>query len=214
MFQDRVDAGKKLAKKLVKFKDQNLIVLALPRGGVSIGFQVAKRLRVPLDVLVVRKLGAPTNPEFGIGAIAPGVKVLDEGAIKSLGLSQDDIKYIESQERAELDRRIREYRGTNAPLDVKEKTVILVDDGLATGITARAAIEAVLKQDPQKLIVAMPVCALDALAGIRSMLRPMRDDIICLNTPDDFSAVGQWYKTFDQLSDLEVINLLKESQKI
>ena len=214
LFEDRVDAGKKLAKKLVKYASKNCLVLALPRGGVSVGFQVAKRLRVPLDVLVVRKLGAPSNPEFGIGAIASGVKILDEEAIHNLGLSEDDITKIESKERAELNRRIREYRGTDLPLNVQGKTVILVDDGLATGITAKAAIEAVKKQDPQKLIVAMPVCALESMAGIRLMLRPRQDDLVCLSTPRDFSAVGLWYKTFNQVSDEEVVNLLRESQKI
>ncbi len=213
MFDNRVDAGKKLAKRLDKFKSHNLIVLALPRGGVPIGFQVAKKLHAPLDVLVVRKLGAPSNPEYGIGAIADGVKVLEKEAVKTLNLSDEDIKKVELKEREELYRRIKEYRGTDAPLKLSDKEVILVDDGLATGVTARAAILAILQKNPKKLIVAMPVCALDSVEGIRSTLRPIKDEIICLSTPDDFSAVGLWYKTFDQVSDLEVVNLLKKSQK-
>lgn len=213
LFEDRVDAGKKLSKKLIKFKSGNLIILALPRGGVPIGFQIAKNLHAPLDVLVVRKLGAPSNPEFGIGAIADGVRILDEIAVKNLKLSPQDINNIEIKERAELNRRIKEYRGTDVPVDVKGKTVILVDDGLATGVTARAAIQTILQKKPQKLIVAMPVCALDSVEGIRSLLRPMKDQIICLSTPYDFSAVGLWYKTFGQVSDLQVIDLLKQSQK-
>lgn len=211
LFKDRNDAGKKLAKKLSKFKEQNLIVLSLPRGGVPIGWQIAKKLHAPLDVLVVRKLGAPSNPEFGIGAIADGVRVLDEIAVKNLKLSRQDINNIESKERVELNRRIKEYRGSDSAINVKDKTVILVDDGLATGVTARAAVLAILQKKPQKLIVAMPVCALDSVEGIRSLLRPMKDQLICLSTPDDFSAVGLWYKNFSQVSDLEVIDLLKQS---
>jgi len=214
LFESRDDAGKKLAKKLIKFKDQNLIVLSLPRGGVPIGFQIAKKLHAPLDVLVVRKLGAPSNPEYGIGAIAEGVRILDEAAIANLKLSQDDIRSIESQERIELNRRTREYRGTDAPINIKGKTVILVDDGLATGVTARAATKAILEQNPQKLIIAMPVCALDSVEGICSLLRPKKDEIICLSTPSDFSAVGLWYKTFDQISDQEVVDLLKKSKRL
>lgn len=213
LFTNRVDAGKKLAEKLVGLKPQNLVVLALPRGGVPIGYEIAKKLNAPLDVLVVRKLGAPLNPEFGIGAIAPeNVKVLDQTAIEYLGISQHDIKKIENKERKELNRRIKEYRGTVSLPDIKDKTVILVDDGLATGVTARAAIKAILKQDPQKLVIAIPVCAFDALEGIRSLVRPLIDEVICLSAPYDLSAVGFWYKSFDQVSDLEVVNLLRNNK--
>ena len=208
VFKDRTDAGCKLAEKLVEYRDQNPIVLALPRGGVPIGYEISKRLNAPLDVLVVRKLGAPLHPEFGIGAIAPGVKILDKEVIENLGISEDDIARIEKKEREELNRRIKEYRGSATVLDIKNKTVILVDDGLATGVTAKAAIKAILNQHPQKLIVAMPVCASDAIEGIRSLVRPLKDKVIYLSTPHDFSSVGIWYETFDQVSDLEVINLL------
>lgn len=211
IFEDRTEAGRKLAQRLVKYINKNPIILALPRGGVPVGFEIAKKLNASLDVLVVRKLGAPFQVEFGIGAIAPGnIKILDEVAIKNLGLSQEEIEEIEKQERAELNRRIREYRGTDSMLDIEGKIVILVDDGLATGISAKAAIKAVLKQEPKKLIIAVPVGAAEVVESIRSTLR-LEDEIICLSTPDNFSAVGEWYKSFDQVSDEEVINLLKKS---
>lgn len=213
LFEDRVDAGRKLAEKLILYKDQKSIVLALPRGGVPIGYEIAKILNVPLDVLVVRKLGAPFNPEFGIGAIAPGVKILDQTTIEHLGISEGEIKQIEKSERKELNRRLKEYRGFDFLPDINGKTVILVDDGLATGVTARAAIKSVLLEIPRKLIVAIPVCSIDAIEGIRSIVRPLKDEVICLTTPFDFSAVGHWYKSFDEVSDLEVVNLLKRSQK-
>lgn len=213
LFKDRVDAGKKLAEKLIGLKPQNLIVLALPRGGVPIGYEIAKKLNAPLDVLVVRKLGLPLNPEFGIGAIAPeNVKVLDQTAIEYLGISQHEIKKIENKEKKELNRRIKEYRGMDPLPYVKGKTVILVDDGLATGVSARVAIKSVLKQKPQKLIIAIPVCAFDALEGIRSLVRPLKDEVICLSAPYDFSAVGFWYKSFSQVSDLEVVNMLRNNK--
>src|SRR3989344_8358916 len=215
VFKDRTDAGCKLAEKLIEFKNLDVIVLALPRGGVQIGFEIAKKLNVPLDVLVVRKLGAPHNPEFGIGAIAPGnVRILDDTSIEYLGITEEDVEKIEKQERDELNRRVKEYRGTEKQPDLKDKIVILVDDGLATGVTARAAIKAVLQHHPQKLIIAIPVCAIDAIEGIRSILRPMNDEIICLSTPLDFSAVGHWYQSFDQVSDLEVVDLLNQAQRL
>lgn len=214
LFDDRVDAGRKLADKLTELKSQNPVVLALPRGGVPIGYEIARALDAPLDVLVVRKLGAPMNPEYGIGAIAPGnITVLDEAAVSDLGLSRDDLKKIELKEREELNRRLKEYRGTDSMPDLKDRVVVLVDDGLATGVTARAAIKAVLEQNPKRLIVAMPVCALDALEGIRQVLRPLKDEALCLTTPYDLSSVASWYKSFDQVSDQEVVRLLRQSPR-
>ncbi|MBI3486303.1 phosphoribosyltransferase [Candidatus Daviesbacteria bacterium] len=213
MFKDRVDAGKKLAEKLIKYSDQNTVVLALPRGGVPVGFEVAKRLKAPLDVLVVRKLGAPSSLEFGIGAIAPNnIKVIDEISVEKLGISRKDIEKIEKKLRKELDRRIKKYRGKNSFPDVKNKTVVLVDDGVATGVSAKAAIKAVLEQNPKRLIIAVPVCALNALKGISSVVRPIKDEVICLYTPYDFSAVGHFYKSFNPVSDQEVIKLLQSNK--
>jgi putative phosphoribosyl transferase len=214
MFEDRSEAGRKLAEKLSGQNLQNsIVIMAIPRGGVPIGFEVARKLNVPLDVLVVRKLGAPFQPELGIGAIAPGnIRVLDQEIINDLDISQDEIEKIERKECQELERRIKVYRGTDSTADVNGKTVILVDDGLATGVSALAAIRAVLKQNPHHLIVAVPVCAGDVIARIRSAVRPGKDEVICLTTPKNLSAVGLWYKNFDQVSDQEVINLLRQSQ--
>lgn len=213
LFKDRLEAGKKLAERLVELDVQDPIVLALPRGGVPVGFEVAKKLKSPLDVLVVRKLGSPTQPEFGIGAIAPeNTAIYDDEAIRNLGIPEEEIRHIEEVERRELQRRIKIYRGKEMMPDLKGKTVILVDDGLATGVTARAAIKYILSRLPDKLIVAMPVCALDSAQSIHSIIRPMKDVIICLSTPYDFSSVGLWYKNFSQVTDEEVLSLLKKSK--
>lgn len=214
LFKDRQEAGKKLAEKLAELDVQNPIVLALPRGGVPVGFEVAKKLKSPLGVLVVRKLGAPAQPEFGIGAIAPeNTAIYDDEAIRNLGISEEEVRHIEEVERKELQRRIKIYRGSQLMPNLKGKTVILVDDGLATGVTARAAIKYILEHHPDKLIVAMPVCALDSVQSIHSIIRPMKDDAICLSTPYDFSALGLWYRNFSQVSDEEVISLLKKSKR-
>lgn len=213
LFKDRAEAGKKLAEKLVELDIQNTIVLALPRGGVPVGFEVAKKLKASLDVLVVRKLGSPTQPELGIGAIAPeNIVIYDDEAIRNLGIPKEEIRYIEEVERKELQRRIKIYRGRELMPDLRGKTVILVDDGLATGVTARAAVKYILEHHPDKLIVAIPVCAVDSAQSIDSIIRPMKDLVICLSTPFDFSSVGLWYKNFSQVSDEEVVSLLKKSK--
>lgn len=211
VFLDRADAGKKLAEKLVEFTNQDVLVVALPRGGVPVGFEIAKKLNAPLDVLVVRKLGAPAQPEFGIGAIAPGVKILDEASIKSLNLKEREIAEVELKEQEELNRRTKEYRGTNPQPKLKDRIVILVDDGLATGVSARVALKAVLAKKPKKLIIAIPVCAQDSLEGIRSQIRPIKDEIICLTAPDELGAISNWYKNFNPVSDSEVTALLKQA---
>lgn len=209
IFRDRIDAGQKLAQKLEVYKKENPVVLALPRGGVPIGFEIAKKLNAPLDVLVARKLGAPLNPEFGIGAIAEGsTEVLDQEIIDYLGLTKEEISQVEKVEQKELARRVKKYRGKSSLPKVTGKTVILVDDGLATGVTAKAAIKAILKRNPKKLIVAIPVCAADATDSLRSLVRPFVDEVVCLATPLDFAAVGLWYQNFGQVSDEEVINYL------
>lgn len=214
MYRDRSEAGKKLAARLLKYQGQNPLILVLPRGGVPVGFEIAKRLNAPLDVLVVRKLGAPAQPEYGIGAIAPGkVRILDQAAIESLGITDQEIGKIEKKEERELERRIRNYRGTNTIPNFNNKTIILVDDGSATGITAKSAIKSILKQHPLKLIIALPVCAQGAALEIRSGVRPMKDEVICLFVPEEFRAVGLWYQDFTQVSDEEVVKLLNEAKK-
>jgi len=214
IFKDRADAGRRLAGKLLNCKGKAVVVLAIPRGGVPVGREIARRLGASLGVLVVRKLGAPFDPEFGFGAIAPGgVRVIDEAAVDQLKISEAEIAEVECRERQELERRIQKYRGQNALAKIKGKTVILVDDGLATGVTARAAAAAVLSKNPQKLIVALPVCARDAMSDLRSRLRQGRDEVVCLSTPDNFEAVGLWYQDFPQLTDEEIQAWLKEAKK-
>lgn len=211
IFENRQQAGKQLASKLLNFREENPIVLALPRGGVPIGYEIAKILQAPLDVLIVRKIGISGNKEFGLGAIAEGgVKILDEISNLSLGIDQDEINTTVELEEKELQRRIDIYRNGKQLPDLKGQTVILVDDGMATGMTARAAIEAVKKLNPKKIILAIPVCARDTVEALRSKL----DGILCLATPFQFMAVGLWYRDFEQLSDKEVVKLLQESRKL
>lgn len=214
MFKNRSQAGKKLAEKLKEYRDQYPLILALPRGGIPVGFEVAKKLHTLLDCLVVRKLTAPFRPEFGIGAIAPaGIEVLDEAAIDALDISRQELWEIKGKEGMLLQERVKLYRGNKHPLQLRNKTVILVDDGLATGVTARAAIKYILKFSPAKLIVAMPVCASDSCEGLRSVIRIFKDEVICLSTHIDFGAVGAWYQDFPQVSDKEVVSLLKKAEK-
>lgn len=211
LFKDRPEAGRKLAERLAVWPAKGVVVLALPRGGVPVGFEVARKLRAPLSVLVVRKIGAPGNPEFGVGAIAEGAaEILDRGAIEGLGLSEKEIAPVMAKEEIELERRVKKYRGKRLLPKLAGQTVILVDDGLATGISALAAVQAILKQKPKKLVVAAPVCSPEAAEAVRGVLRPT-DEFVCLSTPGSFSAVGQWYQNFGQVSDEEVVNYLRRA---
>ncbi|MBI2599902.1 phosphoribosyltransferase [Candidatus Daviesbacteria bacterium] len=210
VFESRQEAGKKLATKLIKFREDNPFVLALPRGGVPIGFEVADVLHAPLDVIIVRKIGLSSNPEFGIGAIAEGgVKVLDQTSIEVLGIDETELEDTIKLEEEELSKRVKTYHGNDKLPNLTGKTAILVDDGMATGITAKAAIEAVRKLNPKKIILASPVCAIDTAESLKSKI----DEVICLATPFEFMAVGSWYKNFEQLSDEENVNLLKKSKR-
>jgi predicted phosphoribosyltransferase len=209
MFTDRHDAGRQLAESLTALADDTTLVLALPRGGVVVGYEVAKRLGAELDVLVVRKLGAPHNPDYGFGAIGPGgVRVLDNRAVRMLGLSDDDIEEVTERETAELQRRLKRYRGEKSLPQIEGRSVIVVDDGIATGGTARAALQTVRAQNPGQLILAVPVAPPDTAEKLHSEV----DKLVCLQTPPAFMAVGQWYQHFDQTSDEEVIQLLQKSQ--
>lgn len=208
LFRDRKDAGRQLARHLIQYRDRNPLILALPRGGVVVGFEIASALKAPLDVIVARKIGAPGMPEYGIGAIAPGgVLILDERPIRMLGISRAQIDLIADREREEMQRRIDRYRGGRPLPDIRSQTVILVDDGIATGVTARAAIQAIRQQEPDQLILASPVCAPDTAR----LLKAEVDYFICIETPSDFRAISLWYDDFRQTTDEEVVDLLNRS---
>jgi len=202
IFENRADAGRKLAEKLSGYKTENSVIFALPRGGIPVGREIAKKLKSPLKILVVRKLGAPLNPEFAIGAIAPGkIRILDQETIDYLKISAEEIAEIEGKERQELKRRVKKYHSRNCLQNIKNKTVILVDDGIATGMTMKAAVTAVLVKNPKKLIITVPVCAREAAEELKNLA----DGFVCLSTPENFSAVGEWYQNFPQLTDEETM---------
>jgi predicted phosphoribosyltransferase len=209
LFADRREAGRRLAARLHDYAGSNPIVLALPRGGIPVAYEVARALGAPLDVFIVRKLGVPGHEEFALGAIASGdVVVLNPELVNQLGLSRQDIQAIIEAERRELDRRERAYREGAPPLDVRGRTVILVDDGLATGATMLAAIAALRKLGPARIIVAVPVAApetCEAMAGAA-------DEVVCAVTPQPFHAVGLWYENFAQTTDDEVRALLQAAR--
>jgi len=208
-FEDRRDAGRRLAGKLSRFKDGRPVVFALPRGGVPVGYEISRSLEAPLDVFVSRKLGAPGQPEFGIGAVAAGgVRVLNEDVVRGLGIPDDYVERITAQETAEVGRRLRYFRGERPEPDVGGRTAILVDDGLATGVTARAAVEALRLRGPERLVLAAPVCA----AQTAELLRPEVDELVCLESPTDLGAIGFWYRNFEQTSDEEVVELLERAR--
>lgn len=205
MFQDRTDAGRQLATAVSRFRDESPIVVALPRGGVPVAYEVARALSAPLDVLVARKLGAPGHPELGIGAIAQGGALyLNAALVARTGATEAYLRHVAREESAEMARRLRVYRGDRAPLDVKGRTVILVDDGLATGATTRAAVRALRQLSPRAIVLAVPVCAAETATALRAEV----DELVSLLTPEDFYAVGAWYRDFDQTSDAEVVALL------
>jgi len=209
LYRDRVDAGEQLSKLLGGYRDKGPFVLGLPRGGVVVGYQIALALDAPLDVLVVRKLGAPFNPEFGFGAIGPGgVRYLDEGSVLMLGLSAGEIEQVAQAEAAEMDRRIRSYRGDRPEPDLTGKSVILVDDGLATGVTARAAIRVIRRARPACVVLAVPVAPIDTAEALRQEV----DDLVCPVAQANFHAISQWYEHFDQTTDREVLELLRSNR--
>ena len=208
-FQDRIQAGRFLADKLEGLaSDPRLTVLALPRGGVPVAFEVARRLGASLDVFLVRKLGAPGQEELAMGAIASGgVCFVNEEIVQALGVSQRDLEQAIARERMELRRRESAFRGHEMDAPLLNRFVILVDDGLATGATMRAAVIAVGQQNPARVIVAVPVAARDTYEQFKTLV----DDIVCVETPDHFRGVGQWYEDFTQTSDEEVRALLEQA---
>jgi predicted phosphoribosyltransferase len=208
-FRDRRDAGRQLAERLREWADRpDVLVLALPRGGVPVGYEVARRLGAPLDVFVVRKLGVPGHEELAMGALATGgVRVLNPDVIGGLGIPTEVIEAVTAREAEELARRERAYRGDRPPAEVAGRVVILVDDGLATGATMRAAATAVRERGPSRVVVAAPVGAPDACRALRAVA----DDTVCLLTPGWFSAVGAWYDDFSPTTDAEVRDLLERA---
>ena len=205
-FLDRYDAGRRLAAAMSNYADQpDLLILALPRGGVPVGYEVARVLHTQLDVFLVRKLGFPGHPELAMGAIATGgVRILDRQLIRMYGVPVEEIERVTAAERREMERRERLYRDDRPPPDVRGRTVILIDDGLATGSTMRAAVEALREEGAKKLVVAVPVAAPDTCAAMKDDV----DQIVCAVTPDPFRAVGIWYADFSETTDEEVRELL------
>jgi putative phosphoribosyl transferase len=208
-FADRAEAGRFLSRELERYKDrEDVMVLALPRGGVPLGFEIATELRAPLDLFLVRKLGFPGHEEFALGAIASGgVRVLNPSAFQVASFSEAEIDVIAAREEEELARRERLYRGERPPPEVAGKVAILVDDGLATGSTMRAAVGALRMLRPQRIVVAVPVASSDAC----ELVSREADEVICGFIPEPFRSVGEWYGDFAQTTDAEVKELLARS---
>ncbi len=206
-FRDRADAGRQLAAALQGYATRpNMLVLALPRGGVPVGYQIATALNAPLDLMLVRKLGVPGHEELAMGAIASGgIRILSQDVVAAFAIPERVIATIAANEEEELDRRERLYRDEHSPPVVAGRTIILVDDGLATGATMRAAALALRAQSPERLIVAVPVAPPESCAELRREV----DEVCCLLTPDPFFSVGSWYRDFSQTSDDEVRSLLE-----
>jgi len=211
-FLDRREAGRVLATLLDRYANRpDVLVLALPRGGLPVGYEVAQALKAPLDIFLVRKLGVPGHEELAMGALAcGGVRVLNEDVVRYLRIPEAAIDAVAKKEQRELERREGLYRDGRPPLDVRGRTVILVDDGLATGSTMRAAIQALRPQRPAAIVVAVPVAAASTCAEFKSEA----DDVVCASTPEPFHAVGLWYADFTQTTDGEVHDFLERAAKI
>jgi putative phosphoribosyl transferase len=212
LFKDRADAGRRLAEELSGYSGRtDVIVLGLPRGGVPVAFEVAKGLKAPLDIFLVRKLGAPGQKELAMGAIAPGrVRVLNRDVVQALNISDEIIEAIAAEEQQELERRERAYRGDRPKPDVRGRTLILVDDGLATGASMRAAVIALRGQEPAGIIVAVPTAAPETCEALKDEV----DEIVCVLTPQPFLGIGASYEEFSQMTDEEVCELLEQASSL
>ncbi|XUM24604.1 phosphoribosyltransferase [Bradyrhizobium oligotrophicum S58] len=209
LFQNRTDAGRQLAEALLKYKGRHPVVLALPRGGVPVAAEVAAALNAPLDLLLVRKIGLPGQPELAMGAIADdeGMTTMrNQDVIELSGVTSEEFEVVCSKERAEIERRRKRYLGDRARAEVKGQVAIIVDDGVATGATTLAAIKAVRKQDPKELVLAVPVAPLDTIGKLHAEV----DAVVCLHEPQEFGAIGYFYRDFHQVSDDEVIATLRQ----
>jgi len=212
IFEDRVDAGRRLAKRLEGYAHRaDVVVLGVPRGGVVVASEVAMALGVPLDVFLSRKLGVPGQTELAFGAVsASGGRYLDEYILRTTGITNAQVEWITAEVRKELDRRASVYRGGRPPLDVSGKTVLLVDDGVATGASVYAAILALRQMEPARLLLAVPVAPASAWEWLRTVV----DEIVCLDLPEPFAAVGGFYRNFAQVEDVEVVRLLQRADAI
>jgi putative phosphoribosyl transferase len=211
VFQDRTEAGRRLAQRLKPYANrQDVVVLGIPRGGVPVAFEVAAALKAPLDIFLLRKLGVPEHEELAFGAIASGgVRVLDKEIVEGVGLSEANIHEVTARETRELQRRERVYRGGRLPLDVHGRTVLLVDDGIATGSSMRAGIRALRQRNPARLVVAVPVAPLATCKRLGVEV----DELICDQMPESFYAIGQFYEDFSQVTDEEVVDLLHRAAR-
>ncbi|MEU5845847.1 phosphoribosyltransferase [Saccharopolyspora shandongensis] len=209
-FENRRDAGRRLAGQLLHLREADAVVLGLPRGGVPVAYEVARALRAPLDVIVVRKLGVPTHPELGMGAIGEGeVRIINDEVLWKTGVNATELDEVERRERVELDRRAKLFRVDRRRVDVVGRTAIVVDDGIATGSTAHVACRVAREQGAARVVLAVPVAPPHAL----ERLEEVTDEQVCLETPGWFMAIGQWYRDFAQTSDAEVVELLHETDR-
>jgi predicted phosphoribosyltransferase len=209
-FEDRDDAGRRLAVLLERYRQEQPVVLGLPRGGVVVASQVARVLDVPLDVLIVRKLGVPGAEEFAMGATSDAATLVDADLVRRLRIPPEAVDAVVRRERAELHRREAVYRGGRPPLDVRGRTVIVVDDGLATGATAQAAVHALRARAPRRIVFAAPICSPDGAAALRAVA----DAVECLECPADMRAVGLWYRHFSETTDAEVMQCLRRAEPL
>jgi len=213
IFVDRADAGRRLAAKLKSFKEARPAVLALPRGGVPVGFEIASALAAPLDVVLVRKIGAPFQHELALGAIVGNgeiERVIDSSLMSELDVSPAYLEKEIERESAEIDHRRKLYYGTRQPADIRDKTAIVVDDGIATGYTMRAALRATRRREPRRIVMAVPVAPPETIEALRKEV----DEIVCLAMPEEFWAIGAFYSDFNQVDDVQVMDLLARAARV
>lgn len=210
MFRDRVDAGQRLAERLLPYRAQDPVIVSLPRGGAQVGFQIAVAIRAPLDVLVVRKVGVPDQPELALGALAEGGELyLDRGLLRLLDIPDEELQRVVLDETAELSRRVSLYRRDRPPLNLRGRTAIVVDDGVATGSTVRVALQAIRKREPRAVVLAVPVAAADTAEHLLHEV----DGLVCLEAPEYLHAISLWYEAFAQLTDEDVVFLLERATR-